>query len=68
MKAQILLTDTDNLIHKTEVENVYEDFCKVKELLDFGNYWRDSSYLISYLVIGKKSMRCAYKRLCVIKI
>lgn len=46
MKADILLTDTDNLIHKTEVENVYEDYCKVKELLDFGNYWRDSSYLI----------------------
>lgn len=43
MKAEILLTDTDNLSHKTEVENVYEDYCKVKELLDFDNYWRDSS-------------------------
>ena len=29
------LIDTDSLIYKIEVENVYEDFLKDKELFDF---------------------------------
>ena len=29
---------------KIKAENVYEDFCKDKELLDFSNYSKDSKY------------------------
>ena len=32
-----MLADTDSFMHKIEVENVYEDFYKNKELFDFSN-------------------------------
>ena len=40
----MLLTDTNIVMYKIEVENVYEDFYKIKELLDFSNYAKDSKY------------------------
>ena len=40
-KAEMLLTDTDSLMYKIEIENVYEDFYKSKELFDFRNYSKD---------------------------
>ena len=40
----MLLTDTNSLMYKIEAENVYEDFYKIKELLDFSNYPKDSKY------------------------
>ena len=41
----MLLTDTDNLMHKTEADNVYEDFYKDKDLFDFSNYPKDVNIL-----------------------
>ena len=51
----MLLTDTDSLMYKTEAENVYEDFCKDKELFDFSSYPQDLKYYndANNLVIGK---------------
>ena len=37
-KAKMLLTDTDVLLYKIESHNIYEDFCKDKELLDSSYY------------------------------
>ena len=37
-KAKMLLTDTDVLLYKIESQNIYEDFCKDKELLDSSYY------------------------------
>ena len=34
----MFLTDTDNLMQKTEAENVYECFYKDKGLFEFSNY------------------------------
>ena len=39
-----MLTDTDSLMYKIEAGNVYEDFCKNKDLLGFSNYPKDSKY------------------------
>ena len=43
-KAKHLLTSTDSLMHKIEVENIYEDFSKDKELFEFSNFSKDSKY------------------------
>ena len=49
------LIDTDSLIYKIEVENVYEDFLKDKELFDFCNCPQDSKYCnnAKFSVAGK---------------
>ena len=51
----MLLTDTDNLMYKSETKNVYEDFYKNKELFDISNYSKDSKYYknANNLVVGK---------------
>ena len=48
--VNLLFTDTDSL-----TENVYEDFFKWKDLLDFGNYPKDSKFFneTNKKVIGK---------------
>ena len=48
--VNLLFTDTDRL-----TENVYEDFFKWKDLLDFGNYPKDSKFFnkTNKKVIGK---------------
>ena len=38
----MLLTYTESLIYKIGAENVYEDFCKDKELFDFVHYLKNS--------------------------
>ena len=40
----MLLADTASLMHKIEAENVYENFCKDKELFEFSNYPKDSEF------------------------
>ena len=54
-KTEMLLTDTDSLMHNIKAENVYEDFYKDKELSDFSNYPKDSKYYnnANNLVVGK---------------
>ena len=37
-KSRLLFTDSDSLMYEIETENVYHDFCKVKEIFDFSNY------------------------------
>ena len=37
-ESEMFLTDTDNLMQKTEAENVYEYFYKDKGLFEFSNY------------------------------
>ena len=71
-KAEILLTDTDSLMYKIDVENVYEDFSKNKELFDFSNYSKDSDYFdnSNNLVLGKmkdETCRMPKERFAVLK-
>ena len=42
--SRILFTDTDSLMYEIKTEDVYEDFSKDKEMLDFRNYSADSKY------------------------
>ena len=56
-----MLADTHSFVHKIEVENVYEDFYKNKELFDFSNNPKDSKYYNNEndLVVGKmKDEKC----------
>ena len=43
-KTEMLLTDTDNFVYKTETENVYNDLHKSKDIFDLSNYPKDSKY------------------------
>ena len=51
-KLSLLFTDTDSLMYEIEIENVYEDLSKDKEMFDFSNYlpkWKyydDSNKLV----------------------
>ena len=42
--AELLFTDTDSLTDEIKSKNVYEDFFKYKDLLDFSNYSKDSKF------------------------
>ena len=39
--AEMWILDTDSIMYKIEAENIYEDFCKDKDLLNFSNYPKD---------------------------
>ena len=39
--AELLFTDKDSLTYEITLENVYEEFFKWKDLLDFSNYSKD---------------------------
>ena len=53
--AKLLFTDTDSLTYEIKSENLYEEFFKWKDLLDFSNYSKDSKFLYetNKKVIGK---------------
>ena len=53
--AKLLFTDTDSLTYEIKSENVYEDFFKWKDLFDFSNYSKDSTFYddTNKKVIGK---------------
>ena len=53
--ANLLITDTDSLVYETEMDDIYEDFYKNKNLLDFSDYLEDSKYFDPFnkSVIGK---------------
>ena len=36
--SRLLFTHTDSLMYEIKTEDVYEDFSKDKEMLDFNNY------------------------------
>ena len=42
--SRLLFTGTDSLMYEIKTEDVYEDFSKVKETLDFSNYSTKSKY------------------------
>ena len=42
--ANLLITDTGSLVYETEMDDIYEDFYKNKNLLDFSDYLEDSKY------------------------
>ena len=44
--AKLLFTDTDSLTYEIKLEDVYEEFFKWKDLLDFSNYPKDSKFLM----------------------
>ena len=50
-----MITDTDSLVYETETDDIYEDFYKNKNLLDFSDYLEDSKYFDPFnkSVIGK---------------
>ena len=50
-----MFTDTDSLTYEIKSENVYEEFFKWKDLLDFCNYSKDSEFFddTNEKVIGK---------------
>ena len=37
-KAEMLITDSDSLMYKTEAENLYEGFYNDKKLFEFSKY------------------------------
>ena len=53
--AELLFTDTDSLTYEIESKNIYEEFYKWKDLFDFSNYSKDSTFFdnINKKVIGK---------------
>ena len=42
--ANLLITDTGSLVYETETDDIYEDFYKNKNLLDFSDCLEDSKY------------------------
>ena len=42
--SELFITDTDSLTCEIKSENVYEEFFKWKNLLDFSNYSKDSKF------------------------
>ena len=42
--AELLFIDTDSLTYEIKSENVYEEFFKWKDLFDFSNYSKDSTF------------------------
>ena len=42
--TELLFTGTGSLTYQIKTENVYEDFFKWKDLLDFSNYSKDSKF------------------------
>ena len=53
--AKLLFTDTDSLTYEIKSENVYKEFYKCKNLFDFSNYSKDSTFFndTNKKVIGK---------------
>ena len=53
--AKLLFTDTDSLTYEIKSENVYKEFYKWKDLFDFSNYSKDSTFYdnTNKNVIGK---------------
>ena len=53
--AELLFTDTGSLTYEIKLKNVYEEFCKWKDLFDFSNYSKDSAFYddTNKKVIGK---------------
>ena len=53
--AELLFTDTGSLTYEIKLKNVYEEFCKWKDLFDFSNYSKDSKFFneTNKKVIGK---------------
>ena len=44
--AELLFTETDSLADEIKSKNVYEEFFKWKDLLDFSNYPKESKFLM----------------------
>ena len=42
--AKLLFTDTDSLVYDIKTEDVYENFCKDKNLFDFSDYPLNSKF------------------------
>ena len=53
--AELLFTDTDSFTYEIKSENVYKEFYKWKDLFDFSNYSKDSTFYddTNKKVIGK---------------
>ena len=53
--AELLFTETNSLTYEIKSENMYEEFFKWKDLLDFSNYSKDSKLFdeTNKKVIGK---------------
>ena len=43
-KTEMSLTNADSFMYKIESENVFEDFCKDKELFEFSTFTKDSKH------------------------
>ena len=66
--AELLFTDRDSLTYEIKSENVYKEFFKWKDLLDFSNYSKDSKFFneTNKKVIGK--MKDGFGGVIVIKL
>ena len=55
INAELLFTDTDSWAYEIKSENVYKDFFKRKDLFDFSNYSKYSTFYddTNKNVIGK---------------
>ena len=56
--AELLFTDTDSLTYEIKSENAYKEFYKWKDLFDFSNYSKDSTFYddTNKKIIGKMKM------------
>lgn len=54
-QMESFIIDTDRLVNKIETENVYDNFSKNKEMIDFNNYSSISKYYddLKILVVAK---------------
>ena len=70
--AELLFTDAGSLTYEINLEDVYEEFFKWKDLFDYSNYPKDSKFFdeTNKKVIGKmKDEFGSYcRRICWIKV
>ena len=61
--------DTDSLTYEIKSENVYEEFFKWKDLIDFSNYPKDSKFFdeANIKVIELKSKMHSMKKKLMVK-
>ena len=56
-KTELLLADTDSLMCEIEIENIYADFYKDKELFDFTIYSKESNYYFKSNTLNVRKMK-----------
>ena len=61
IKSRLLFTDIERLMYEIKTEDLYKDFSKDKEMIDFSNYSANSNYYDASkkFVVGKMKDKTA---------